>query len=727
MFARSLARLAGSGSRSHRTRALLCTAIAVLLALLTAAPAGAVVSEVEGTQVGLQPRSSSLVAPSGAFTNESGNVVLNGTSVYAVYWDPEVEFHHEWVTNLDQFFQQLGNSSGETGTIFAALSQYRDRANTQAGYHIVFKGGYSDTAAYPAGKCVDPEPLFAGQIVCLTDAQLREQLQSFIAARGFPKGMGTVYYLLTPPGVTVCLDGASTHCSDYSLTAKEITEGVRASASYKHSFCSYHGDINPDSAAQGDANTVLYAAIPWSAGWAGDPIGSFPTSGAYKQAFDCQDGGWNPEKHGEKFEAPKEVTKQEQEAFEKGTVEEKQKFETKRRLEGPHIEEPNQEGLGEMGDNAPGLTDVLVNQIAEEQANIVTDPLLESWHNAASHNEATDECRNVFGDTAGPSEIEGGVNANEETEAGTLANENVAGGHVYVNNVINVGSLHGAGCTGGLGLVPRFTSPDPIGVNEIASFDGMESTVSEFKGFVFGPSGPPSTTYATFSWNFGDGTAEVKGYAPGAPTCEAPWLSPCAASAFHAYQYGGTYNVTLTITDVAGHVGATTHQVTVVGPPPPSTGTTPGGAGSGSGGSSGSGSKGAGAASANPIAAAEVVSRSLRKVVHKGLVVRYSVNEKVAGHFEVLIARSLASRLKLGGAPAGGLPAGTPPELVIAKAILITTTGGHSTIVIPLSKHVGERLGHTRKAPLMLRLIVRNASSANPASTTVLSAATLTR
>ena len=91
------------------------------------------------------------------------------------------------------------------------------------------------------------------------------------------------------------------------------------------------------------------------------------------------------------------------------------------------------------------------------------------------------------------------------------------------------------------------------------------------------------------------------------------------------------------------------------------------------------------------------MSRSLRNALRKGLVVRYSVNEQVAGHFEVLIARSLARRLKLGGAPATGLPAGTPPQLVIAKAILVTTKGGHSTIHIKFSKHVAERLKHTHK------------------------------
>ncbi len=125
-----------------------------------------------------------------------------------------------------------------------------------------------------------------------------------------------------------------------------------------------------------------------------------------------------------------------------------------------------------------------------------------------------------------------------------------------------------------------------------------------------------------------------------------------------------------------------------------------------------------------PIAQAVSLSHSLRTSLKKGLSVRFSVNEQVAGRFEVLISRTLAKRLKLGGAPATGLPAGTPPQLMIAKATLITTKGGQGTIQIKFSKTVAKRLSHAHKVPLLLRLIVRNASK-SPISTTVLSSITL--
>lgn len=720
-----------------RRRLSVCLLAAIAAGCLCTAftsPAQALVTEVvPGTQVGVQPRTSTRAAPSGGLSNKNGNAVVDGASVYLVYWDPGAWFHPEWVRNVDTFMQQLGQSSGEFGTIFAALGQYRDRANAPAAYNFVSKGSYSDTAPYPEEKCADVEPLEFGQITCVTDAQIREQLQSFIASKGTPKGMNAIYYVLTPPGVDVCLDEASTHCSDFALTEEERNEGVRASTSYKNSFCSYHGDINPDSAAEGDGSTILYATVPWTAGYEGHPWDFAPGASMSGQAFDCQDGGWNPESGEEHAETSSPFSTEETEALEKLTAEERQAAEAARRLHGAHIEEPNQDEKGEEGDYAQGLSDVLVNQIAEEQANIVTDPLLTSWHDPGSGSEVTDECRDVFASTAEPSILGGSVLAKPKTEAGTLSNENVAGGTYYINNVVNVGALHGPGsCVGGVGLVPRFTAPNPVNAGELVDFDGMESTVSEFKGAIFGPSGPPTTTYAKFAWSFGDGTAEVSGFAPGAPTCEASWLSPCAASVFHSYTYGGTYTVRLTITDVAGNVSQVSHVVTVDGPAPPSPAASPGSSAAlgsapapapASGGSGGA--KGSGTTPTTPTAEAAVASRSLRTSLRRGLAVSYAVNEQVTGHFEVMIARSLAKRLKISGTPAAGLPAGTVPQLVIAKAVLVTTKGGHSTVHIMFPKNVAARLKHTHSAPLMLRLVVRNASATNPQSATVLSSLTL--
>jgi hypothetical protein len=703
-----------------RTLAMALGAIAAML--IVAAPAHAVVAEVGGVKAGLQPRSVVLGAkPSETktFANESGNVVLHGTGDYLIYWDPNKQLKHEWIVNLDTFFHAVG-ALGEAGlaTPFSAIGQYHDRSNVNAPFEASFKGSYSDTVKFPAGECTDPQN---PATTCLTDAQLRTQLQSFIATHNLPTGMGTVYYLLTPPGTTVCLDQAATRCSDYALSETEREKGERESASYKESFCSYHADINPDSAAEGDGRTILYAAIPWT---------------AYTDAYDCQDGGFNPEKHEENLEEERELTTAEETALAKDTQKEREAAEARRRLEGPHIEEPNQEGKDEEGDYSAGLTDLLINQISEEEMNIVTDPLLTSWQNASGA-EVTDLCRNTFAATAGFSgggAIGGSVTASQFTEAGSLSNVTMGPKTYYINNTFNLAQFNALEdpdpCVGGVGLVARFTEPNPVKSGEIVGVDGMESTVGLIRGKAFGPTGPPTTTYATFSWNFGDGTPEVKGFAPGAPQCEAPWLSPCAASAFHTYQYGGKYEITLTITDVAGNTTSVSHEVEVSGPlaprgqgalvsSPASTSTSTGTPGAAAGSAAGHASVPA------PVAAAAIPRQTLHSAVQKGLVVSYSVNEQVAGHFEVLLSSATAHRLHISGAPAVGLPKGSPAEVVIAKAILVTTKGGHSAVHIAFSKLTAARLGHVHKVSLMLRLIVRNAASVDPLTTSVVSSATL--
>src|SRR5205085_2608923 len=116
---------------------------------------------------------------------------------------------------------------------------------------------------------------------------------------------------------------------------------------------------------------------------------------------------------------------------------------------------------------------------------------------------------------------------------------------------------------------------------------------------------------------------------------------------------------TLTASDVGGHVATITKPVTVVGPPPPASGSASGpGAGSssgsganGSGGSGGSGGAGGSAASKTPVATAVVLTRSLKSALKHGLLVSYSVDQQVAGHVEVLLSRSMARRLHI-AAPA---------------------------------------------------------------------------
>ena len=110
------------------------------------------------------------------------------------------------------------------------------------------------------------------------------------------------------------------------------------------------------------------------------------------------------------------------------------------------------------------------------------------------------------------------------------------------------------------------------------------------------------------------------------------------------------------------------------------------------------------------MASAAAVSRSLPSALKKGLVISYSVNEQVAGQFQVLLASASPSGSACTAPPATGMPPGSAPSIVIGKAILITTKGGRNTVKIQFGKKTAAKLRKLRNVPLTIRLVVRNAS-----------------
>jgi hypothetical protein len=768
-------------SRLRPRPRLLLSAFAAALCLSFAAfcsPAAALITEISGDKVGVQPReiarftdgvtrypgtktgtrTSNIAAEH--FENTAGNPVLHSVQTYLIFWDPQFYYHGDWMELISNFVEHEGSAGSPLTSVFAVDAGYTDSTNQPAANHFTLLGDDDDLNPYPEPSgCSDPRPfettspstspLVQGLAVCLTDAQVRTQIETVIAEHDLPKGMNTVYYLLTPPGVSVCLDGGGVggHCSEYDSTIAEIEQDEKEKTepvgykSYLHSFCSYHGAIG-----NGNSSTILYGVLPWTAGGQADY--QLPTADQ-SPGYDCQDGAFEPatkpDPEGlEKESSTKEKTVAEEDELAKEDEEEKNRHKEAEALgiTGPHEQEPNQRvgARSEDGSFDTGLADLIVNQLSEEEQNIVTDPLLDGWHDSEDK-ELTDECRNFFLPKLG-----GSASANPETLAGTLYDQTFTGKNYYLNDAFALAGLAlnhpGIPCLNGVTLEPKFTPPNPVDANEPFALNGEESDITLNWGYHF-TGGSASATYPTFTWNFGDGTS-VSGYAPAGPTANSPesspcpvtWLAPCAGSVYHSYKYGGTYTVTLTVRDVAGNTASVSHQITVIGPAPPSEGSSSsGGSGSSSSASSSSSSSGSGqeagsspghgpAAIPAPVATTAVLSRSLASILRNGLVVRYSVNEQVAGHFEVLLNRTIARRLGISGTLATGLPAGTPAELVIAKALLVTTKGGRNTVDIQFAKRTAQRLQRLHKVTLTLRLIVRN-SSHSPATTSVLSQITL--
>jgi hypothetical protein len=438
-----------------------------------------------------------------------------------------------------------------------------------------------------------------------------------------------------------------------------------STASPANGICGYHSAINP-----GGASPVVYAVQPWVAGQAGLFIESenpLKTSGATEAEIACQSGV-----------AP--------------------------------LEEPNQlDGLNPWGNYAAGLADVIINDLSVEQNNIVVDPLLNGWYQTATASEQSDMCQSNFGPA--PKEV---PSPNPETHAGLRANETINGQAYFIQWAFSstlLTSGRGYFCWSGVADQPHFTAPNPVNSGDVIGFDGTETLLTLEAKTAGLPADEPYVA-PIYTWDFGDGTG-VSG--------------PADASVFHAYRYGGTYNAKLTVVDSGNNSSSYEEAITVVGPAPPG----PGGSGSGSSSAStttsgatnpgGSGAK----AAAKPKATQTVASRSLASVLRNGLVINYSVSERVAGRFEVLLASSIAKKLGVRGARATGLAKGTPAQTIIAKAILVTTKGGHSSYKIKFSKATATRLRKLGKVSLMIRMVVHN--GANPASTTVLDTVKLAR
>jgi hypothetical protein len=658
---------AGTGHLRRR----LCT-VPVLLAafaaiafasLFVAQTAGAVVTSVGAHQFGVQPETGEEPSITEPLSYGNGPVV-HSTAPYALYWDYfPGQYRGSWEELITGFFANAGNGSGSLDNNFAVITQYHDTSGEKAAYDLAFRGAYTDTDAYPSsGNCTEPAP-------CLTDAQIRAEVTKYILANGLPTGLNPstgptpIYFVFTPPGVTVCLEGSGEagHCS---------------SPSSAHALCSYHSFIPTGG---GLASTVLYAVEPWTAGNFGT-IQSPQVSGK-----DCQDG--------------------------------------------KALQEPNQIGLGPEGEYSTGLADLIINNVADEAVSTATNPLFNAWRDAGDGKEVVDKCRTDFygGELLEPLN----ETVDPHTKAGTAHNQSINGNPYFLNDVFDQAAYFaaypGVPCINGVTVSARFHATNPVRSGDVATFNSTESVVS--------------LGIAKYNWSFGDGTsAEVNcenrvptnGFGPQECTGASGTgtINP-VASASHTYTYGGTYEVSLTVTDYAGNTSTVAHDVTVVGPAPPSppphkeetAGSSPSVTPTGA--ATPGASPTPGAAPAKVAATQSVAPQSLASALRSGIVVRYSVSEQVAGRFEVLLASSLAKKLGIHGSPASGLAKGTPAQTVIAKAILVTTKGGHSTYKIKFSKATAAHLRKVGKVTLMIRLVVHNAKS--PTTTTVLNTVKLSR
>jgi hypothetical protein len=144
-----------------------------------------------------------------------------------------LQFDPNYETAINRYFTDVAHDSGGTSNVYSAATQYSDGSGPIQ-YQSTFGGSYVAHDPLPASGCND-----GVNPACLTDNQLRHEIQRVLTANDWHGGNGNVFFLMTPNGVGTCYDSFGAQCS----------------ANY---FCAYH-----DSFVDANNEPVIYVNEPY--------------------------------------------------------------------------------------------------------------------------------------------------------------------------------------------------------------------------------------------------------------------------------------------------------------------------------------------------------------------------------------------------------------------------------------------------------------------------------
>jgi PKD repeat protein len=535
-----------TAARSTRTAPLVATVAALVVgSLLGAADAGALVTHLRNGKtlsfMAMRGGNDSMRFD-GFFSNldYNGGPVMPATTNYAVYWAPPgaPPYPSGYQTGVNTFLEDLAHDSGGHENTDSVAAQYNDAAGDFAAYDAHFGGALVDTHPYPANGCTRAT-------ICLTDAQLQAELTRFVKEQGLPTDLEHIYMLLTPPKVEDCFDAFAFQCS------AGVSGGFAA-------YCAYHSN-----ARQADGSQLIYTNDPFvgtGAAAAGCTDGNFP-NGISDSALE---GGLSHE-HNEAITDPEPNNAWTD--FGGGGGESADKC---------RVFEPEEEFGEPLGEEevAPGEF-VKWNQeinghrywIQQEWSNkghtcLQRLTLKESELPTAKFTAKAEPGNKLKVDATGststagtrynwqfndeePFEPEGGTYLPSEpfeTTAKTAEHEYLRPCRYLV--ALTVFKSDGASIgTAKTVTVGKLVKPEPT--IEVFTEEPKAGAPVEF----FGEPEEDEGGYITnFKWSFGDGSPSVDSFAPE-----------------HTYSAPGTYEVSLTATDICGESG-TTHESVTIGP-----------------------------------------------------------------------------------------------------------------------------------------------------------------
>lgn len=296
-------------------------------------------------------------------------------------------------------------------------------------------------------------------------------------------------------------------------------------------------------------------------------------------------------------------------------------------------DDPNIDPIKFPVDASTLATDVgerLVSPLSQAELAAVTNPNLNAWF-ALDGTEINDNSCTPLG---------------EGVDAATVNGTSYWLQREFNNGGTLVSDPNSPECTESVTLQPSFVAPSTVDRGDEVQLDGS-TTASTLDV-------PKSGYY----WTFGDGSSA---YGP---------------SVVHSYANGGTYDVTLTVTDRGGDVAKLTQAIFVTGP-----GATPG--------------TQSGKHRTALKASLLLMPESLKSVLGSGISMHVTVNEAAAGFVTISITRSEARKAHI---------AGRGSSVVIGRGTVSRLKHGTASLRLRMARGVVAKLKHLRHVTLTVRL-----------------------
>ena len=189
---------------------------------------------------------------------DDGNVMMTASTgpltVVPIFWDPTgYPMTSAYQNIITSYLADVAKASGHTQNVFSVLNQYSGN-NGQIQYNVQLGSVINDTNPLPASGCTlepaDTSGIYAdgsGYSACLDDAQLQAEVETVIAANGFPHNLTHIYVLYLPKHVESCFNPGSTTST---AGGQACTINYEPTAAY----CAYHSI---------DTNAAIYANLAY--------------------------------------------------------------------------------------------------------------------------------------------------------------------------------------------------------------------------------------------------------------------------------------------------------------------------------------------------------------------------------------------------------------------------------------------------------------------------------